>query len=232
MTVQPPAQSSAGGLREERDYRLLVLDRRTLTRDCMVAAFADMSSSVQIVEAASPDDAVGLLNKTMADVALVNLASDDFDESSLAQLREALRSIVRSGAIVLMSMLTDRSHMLAAARQGIVGFLPGDTSIETTLEIVSLARLGWTVYPTQSGDREPGTELIFAKRQPTPADTDFTPRQRQVLSGLIKGYTNASIAADLGISERAVKLHVQKLMQALGVSNRTQVVARIAGVAD
>jgi FixJ family two-component response regulator len=61
----------------------------------------------------------------------------------------------------------------------------------------------------------------------------LTPREREVLVGLVEGGTNKTIAQDLGISPRTVELHRAQVMNRLQVSNLTELlqVALAAGVA-
>lgn len=56
---------------------------------------------------------------------------------------------------------------------------------------------------------------------------DFTPREREVADLLVRGDTNAQIAAALYISEVAVKKHVNAMLQKTGLKNRTQLAAKI-----
>ncbi|CCQ74695.1 LuxR C-terminal-related transcriptional regulator [Magnetospira sp. QH-2] len=49
-------------------------------------------------------------------------------------------------------------------------------------------------------------------------------RQREVLSLMMKGYSNKHIARQLGISEATVKSHVRAVCDRLGAENRTQAV--------
>jgi len=53
----------------------------------------------------------------------------------------------------------------------------------------------------------------------------LTPRQRAVLEQIIHGHATVTIAAILGISERAVELHVTAILDRVGVDNRTALVA-------
>jgi DNA-binding NarL/FixJ family response regulator len=50
----------------------------------------------------------------------------------------------------------------------------------------------------------------------------LTPRQRDVLGFLAMGSDNLKIAANLGISERAVKAHVSALLSLFSAENRTE----------
>jgi PAS domain S-box-containing protein len=47
----------------------------------------------------------------------------------------------------------------------------------------------------------------------------LTPRQRQVLAGMIDGRRNKQIAADLGIEERTVKMHRAAMLKRLGAAS-------------
>ncbi|HEU5288726.1 MAG TPA: LuxR C-terminal-related transcriptional regulator [Candidatus Limnocylindria bacterium] len=55
----------------------------------------------------------------------------------------------------------------------------------------------------------------------------LTPRQRDVVEGLSRGLANKQIAAELGISERAVKGHVSDLLRKYGVPSRAGVIAHV-----
>ena len=55
-------------------------------------------------------------------------------------------------------------------------------------------------------------------------DPRLTPRQRQVLDGLIRGLTNKEIAGELGIGPDAVKRIVSRLLIKLNAPSRTALV--------
>ncbi|MFE3174129.1 response regulator [Amycolatopsis sp. NPDC059090] len=56
----------------------------------------------------------------------------------------------------------------------------------------------------------------------TPAAEGVTPRERDVLLLLGRGLSNRDIAAELGLAERTVKVHVGNLLAKLQVDSRTQ----------
>lgn len=55
------------------------------------------------------------------------------------------------------------------------------------------------------------------------AATQFTPREYEVVCGILKGHTNRAIAQAMGISSYTVKGHVSRILRKMGVENRTQV---------
>jgi DNA-binding NarL/FixJ family response regulator len=69
--------------------------------------------------------------------------------------------------------------------------------------------------------------------QPTPSQKDrllasLTPREREVLELVARGYTNREIAASLVIAEVTAKVHVRRVIRKLGVRSRTE--AAVAAV--
>lgn len=68
-------------------------------------------------------------------------------------------------------------------------------------------------------------EPARAPRRPRRADprlARLTPRERQVLALLPRGLSNAALGAELGIAPGTVKVHVERILQKLGVVDRTQ----------
>jgi DNA-binding CsgD family transcriptional regulator len=57
-------------------------------------------------------------------------------------------------------------------------------------------------------------------------ETNFTPRQRDVLTEMCKGKSNKQIARVLGMAEATVKLHLTEIFKTMGVSNRAQAIIK------
>lgn len=53
----------------------------------------------------------------------------------------------------------------------------------------------------------------------------LSPRQRDVLALVVRGLPNATIAAELGVSQRAIELHITALFDRAGVDGRAALVA-------
>ncbi len=50
----------------------------------------------------------------------------------------------------------------------------------------------------------------------------FTPREKEVVSLVIRGYSNAKLAKELSLSEVTIKKHLSRVYEKTGVKNRTQ----------
>jgi DNA-binding CsgD family transcriptional regulator len=57
-----------------------------------------------------------------------------------------------------------------------------------------------------------------------PIQRPLTPRQEVILRNVARGKTNKDIAAELGISEQGVKVHVSRLLERYGAQNRVELV--------
>ena len=205
--------------------RLLIVDPRSLTRDCLVAALRDASDVESVAAVATLEEAVAVIAKNRIDAVVVNLAADPFSEADLASMVSALGSLGGPNVVIVLTNTIDLPHAAAALRQGVRVFLGSDTPFDRIIEAIRFACAGWIIFPafdfsllnTHAGSIFPASERS--------SEISCTPRQLQVLDGLERGLTNKSIALALGVSERTVKAHVKELMRRLKANNRTQVVA-------
>ena len=77
-------------------------------------------------------------------------------------------------------------------------------------------------------EREPGALLLEERRE----EAQLTARERDVLSWVARGKTNAEIAQLLWLAPSTVRKHLENVYAKLGVSTRTAAVARFLGVPD
>jgi DNA-binding NarL/FixJ family response regulator len=83
------------------------------------------------------------------------------------------------------------------------------------------------------------TPLQFARRvvevfqQPVPSSGDATaglsPREKEIIALLAKGYLYKEIASQLGISVETVRTHIHNTYEKLHVRTRTEAVMKIYG---
>lgn len=124
-----------------------------------------------------------------------------------------------------MSIFSDRdapAFVREVMELGIAGFIPKSQTVNVVQSALRLVEMGGRYVPDSLlGSRVEG----FAEAPETFLAAGYdklTPRQREVLNELGKGRSNQEIASVLGISIATVKLHVNAILQALGVRNRTE----------
>lgn len=207
------------------ELHLLVIDPRSLTRDCLVAALESAPGIASVTSAGGIDEAAtALAGIEGRSAALLNLASDAFDHSTLSHMIAPLRDRAPGGILILTTHV-DAEHARAALRLGVAGLLSTEMSFDLTIDAIRIVSRGWITYPRSVLDPPVMEAIARSSRTHRSHDEMLTGRQRQVLDGLSRGMTNRQIAKSLMVTERTVKAHVKELMRRLGASNRTQVVA-------
>jgi DNA-binding NarL/FixJ family response regulator len=136
----------------------------------------------------------------------------------------------------MVTMHDDPDYMLEAIKSGAAGYVLKDASWETSPPpsgAPSRATSRWTrdvaARLLQRLARETAQQSEATQTGPVPAGrlSDLlTPRELEVLQRLTLGRTNSAIAQDLTISVGTAKSHVQRVIQKLGVSDRTQAAVR------
>jgi DNA-binding NarL/FixJ family response regulator len=133
---------------------------------------------------------------------------------------EATRRLVREypeANVVMLTVASDREAAAAAIAGGARGFLHKDVSREelcaTMANVLTISALSPGVAPTHSA-------RTFDDNAPV-----LTERERQVLTGMAGGKSNAQIGRDLYLSEDTIKTHARRLFRKLEVGDRAHAVA-------
>jgi two-component system, NarL family, response regulator LiaR len=135
----------------------------------------------------------------------------------VAAMRELRRRVPSARVIVLTSFLDDE-RLLPALRAGAAGYLLKNVEPQELAHAVRAAAVGETLIDPTVAARVVD-QLAEEDGQEPP---ELTPRERDVLALLGRGYANKRIALELGIAEKTVKTHVGHVLAKLGVADRTQ----------
>jgi DNA-binding NarL/FixJ family response regulator len=122
-------------------------------------------------------------------------------------------------AVVVLTSATDDEHLVRAMHAGATSYLLKTASAEHVIAAVRDAAVG-----SASLSPELLTRLTQALRRPSPPDPlqPLSPREREVLRLIARGYSNRQIARDLRIGEQTVKTHVSSILTKLGLQDRVQ----------
>ncbi len=197
--------------------RVLIADDPPMVRDALARTVQQLAPSVDVSQAADSDGLMKLLQETAADLALVDLNMPGMD--GVAGVRR-VRAAAPLLPLVVASGQDDPATIRAVLAAGAAGFVPKTSSSEVLLQALHIVLAGGVFVPPQAlADLQAGV--------PPPADaTGLTPRQRDVLRGLLKGAPNKVIARELGLTEGTVKIHIAGILRTLQVHNRTEAVVR------
>jgi DNA-binding NarL/FixJ family response regulator len=210
--------------------RVVVVDDQPLVRAGIVMLVNAEEDITVVAEATDGKDALTQIRTHRPDVVLmdVRMPGTDGVAATRAVVEEGLSAENGQpiGVIILTTYHIDEA-VYAALRAGASGFLLKDAA---PAEIVNAIR---SVVAGEAWlDPAVARRLIdeFAARPephtPTPAEmAQLTPREREVLSLMARGLSNADVALELFISEATVKTHLARVMMKLGVREKAQAVA-------
>jgi NarL family two-component system response regulator LiaR len=117
--------------------------------------------------------------------------------------------------IVALTASTDAARMTAVLRAGAAAYVRKDADPEVLLQAVrAVARGRSFIDPSAAGD-------ALVDRA---ASTLLSKREIEVLREAASGRSNREIAERLFIAEETVKTHVARILEKLGLKNRTQLV--------
>jgi two-component system, NarL family, response regulator LiaR len=196
--------------------RILVVDDHAVVREGL-RAFLELQDGVEVIgEAEDGEEALQKATDLLPDVILMDLVMPRVD--GLAAMRALRESLPRARVIVLTSFLDD-DKLLPALRAGAAGYLLKNAQPQEVVRAVRAALAGETLLDPVVATRL--VETLSADGGAEPLDR-LTPREREVLILIGRGFPNKLIARELELSEKTVKTHVGHVLAKLGVTDRTQ----------
>jgi two-component system, NarL family, response regulator LiaR len=202
--------------------RVLVVDDHAVVRQGL-RAFLGLQDGIEVAgEAADGEEAIDAAARLRPDVILMDLVMPRLD--GVAAMR-ALRERLPSARVIVLTSFADDDKLLPALRAGAAGYLLKNAKPQELARAVRAAHAGEALLDPVVAARL--VESLAADGGEEPIDR-LTPREREVLVLIGRGFPNKRIAIELGVSEKTVKTHVGHVLAKLGVSDRTQ--AAIAAV--
>jgi DNA-binding NarL/FixJ family response regulator len=204
-----------------------VIDEKTVTRECIIRSLQTLDDRLRIEGFPTCDEF--LQTAEGKDLVLYHLREDPSEWDKNSRKLISFRKLL---GIVPTIILSDRDNQNALAEifeSGARGFIPTDTTLEQTREIVGLVCVGGTFVPLSSLSlRKSNGQAPTAEQA---SGNEFTRNELAVLDRLKVGKVNKIIAYELGLSESTVKVHIGRIMKKLNVKNRTQIVCQAYALA-
>lgn len=196
--------------------RVLLVDDHAVVREGL-RAFLELQDGIVVVgEAADGEEAIETAGRLRPEVILMDLVMPGLDGVG-AMLR--LRDNVPESRVIVLTSFAEDARLLPAIRAGAAGYLLKNVEPRELARAVRAAHAGEALLDPIVAARLVDEIASTAAVRP---GLDITPREREVLDLIARGYPNKRIALELAISEKTVKAHVGRLLAKLGVADRTQ----------
>jgi DNA-binding NarL/FixJ family response regulator len=215
--------------RSEADRVCLIADDDEFFRMALGSILQAKLGFSQVIQTGSLDEAIERLSDPGGvDLALFDLAMPGME--SAASLR-AVRDCFPDLRIAVVSASSRRSDILQALEAGVHGYVPKSLGANDLAYALGAIDSGRIYVPTSladvSDERAPVSAGTVQHEQDEPSLVlgGLTPRQRDVLGLVVRGYSNKEIARALNLGEGTVKVHVAALFRGLRVTSRSAAAA-------
>jgi DNA-binding NarL/FixJ family response regulator len=205
--------------------RLLIVDDQELVRTGF-RLFLETQEDLEVVgEAADGAEAIQRARQLRPDVVLMDIRMPRMDGvEATAHLARA--DIEPRPRVLVLTTFDLDEYVFGALRAGAAGFLLKDAPRDRLLEAIRVVHGGDALLSPSITRR-----LVedFASRSdplepPSAVLAQLTPRERQVLGLVARGYSNNEIAQQLVVTEATVKSHVGSVLMKLGLRDRVHAV--------
>jgi two-component system nitrate/nitrite response regulator NarL len=201
--------------------RIAIADDHPIFRDGL-KRLLEAKAEYEVVGVVSDgDEALSIVAKTIPDVLLLDLAMPRM--AGLVALRE-LRDRGTTTKIILCTAAIDKSEIVTALQLGAHGIVLKQSASDVLFKAIETAQEGhfWVGRKRVTELASTLRELAETSAQPTRKQFGLTPRELEIISVIIGGFSNGDIAQRFAISEKTVKHHLTNIFDKLGVSNRLE----------
>jgi DNA-binding NarL/FixJ family response regulator len=195
--------------------RVVVGEDSTLLREGLVRLLEEAGFEV-VGQAADGEDLLRKVRAHKPDIALVDVRMPPTHTDEGLRAAREIRAELPEVSVLVLSQYVEVAYareLLAESAEGL-GYLLKDrvTDVDALTDAVRRVAEGGSAL-----DPEVVTQMLGRRRGDDPLER-LTPREREVLGLMAEGRSNASIAAELVVSERAVEKHVTGIFSKLDLS--------------
>jgi DNA-binding NarL/FixJ family response regulator len=198
--------------------RVLLADSQPLFNEALEALISRGGGHEVVGRVVSADDTLSVVRRLRPDLVLVDAAVGlEGSPTLVARILDA-----HAGAkVVVLGDDRDPALLLAAIRAGAAGVVGKTHGAGTVLRVVAAVLAGEAAVPRAMLLEV--TRRLLAQDRPSASPLDrLSPRERQVLALLSRGWDNARIGKDLFISQHTVRTHIQNILEKLGMHSKLE----------
>ena len=207
----------------DEPIRILLADDHPIFRFGMRTLLTSMPDMTVVGEAVTGEEAIQLTETLLPHLVLMDI---HMPGTGGIEATARIRAQHPQTAILIVTMLDDDS-VFAAIRSGARGYLLKGAEPEETLRAIRAVASGEAIFSPGIAERVMNyfTHLSVSPAQRVPL-AELSEREREVLTLIAQGLTNAAIAERLVLSPKTIRNYISEIYSKLQVTDRIQAVLR------
>lgn len=191
---------------------VLLIDDHSVVAEGLESLLSTHSDIVVVASVRSVRAGVDAFREHRPDVVLMDISMPEVD--GIEGTRRILAIDSAAKVIALTGFATE--HLVAdVVEAGAAGYMLKSVSGPELTDAIRSVAAGQAAFSDEA------LALLIARRQGARVGDDLTPRELDVLEGLVNGRSNKQIGHHLGLSPGTVRVHVSSILSKLHVDNRT-----------
>jgi DNA-binding NarL/FixJ family response regulator len=209
--------------------RVLLAEDNTLLREG-IARLLERADGIELIGTACDLPGLeALIEADPPDLVVTDIRMPPTGTDEGIQIAARLRAERPEVGVVVLSQYSEPAYALALLDGGSAGraYLLKErvSDVEELLAAIREVAAGGSVIDSKV------VEALVAAKRPSSSDVSrLTAREREILSEMAQGKSNAAIAATLVLSTRAVEKHTNSIFSKLGLTEETDVNRRVKAV--
>jgi len=196
---------------------VLIVDDHAIVRDGLSLVIGGEPDMHVVAQASDGEAALHAALEHKPDVVLLDMRMPKL--GGVAAIR-ALRERCPESKVLVLSMYADERLTSAAIAAGAAGYVGKHVASTELVRAIRAVHKGLKLTDTVAYDR--GDEDA----------TTLSLREREVMLLVVAGHTSRAIAQMLGVSKSSIDTYRARVFQKLGVSDRAELLARVASDRD
>jgi DNA-binding NarL/FixJ family response regulator len=209
--------------------RIVVADDHSVVREGLRALLSAVEGYQLVGTAATGAEAVKAAVTLRPDVLVMDIQMPDL--TGIEAARE-IRRVAPTVAVLMLTMFDDDESVFAAMRAGALGYVLKGAAPESMIRAIAVVAGGEAIFGAGVATR--ALSYFSTPRADPTVFPELTPREREVLTLIASGLSNAAIAGRLGLAANTVGNHISNIFAKLQVAGRAEAIvrARSAGLGD
>lgn len=198
--------------------RILIADDQSLVREGLSSLLQTQPDLEVVGEAENGRIAVEKAIALQPDVILMDIRMPIMDGIAAIRILKEQKPNIK---ILVLTTFDEDRYVLQAMNYGARGYLLKDTPSSQLAQAIRSVNQGYTQMGPGLFDKTRGNSNLKSSTI-SPELEKLTAREKEVLQLIATGHNNKEIAAELYITERTVKNHVNSILRSLDLRDRTQ----------